>query len=196
MAASECCIEGCCKPVKSRRMCSMHAERVRVHGDPHYKKSPAHDLSGMVFGSLRVMRRGTAGPSSQVRWECLCACGEITTVIAANLTRGHTVSCGCRRVLAPNRRTHGMTRTPTYRSWVAMRRRCSDQDYIEFHLYGGRGIKVCDRWNDSFEAFLADMGERPDGRTLDRVDPDGDYAPDNCRWATASEQARNRRRAA
>lgn len=88
---------------------------------------------------------------------------------------------------------HGMSKTPEYRTWVAMNRRCSDQKDTGYRHYGGRGIVVCDRWRDSFLAFYADMGARPDGMSLDRINVNGPYAPDNCRWATSKQQVLNRR---
>lgn len=96
---------------------------------------------------------------------------------AANLKHGHTNAKGWR--------------SPTYRSWQAMRNRCCNPNDIRWHRYGGRGISVCDRWLNSFENFLSDMGEKPDGMTLDRVDNDGNYEPDNCRWATSKTQGRS-----
>lgn len=121
-----------------------------------------------------------------------CACGTERVLDACDVAKGRSKSCGCNRKTATS--THGKSGTPTYRSWRAMLNRCTNPNFIGYAQYGGRGITVCDRWRE-FAAFLADMGERPEGMTLDRIDVDGPYRPDNCRWATISQQNANKRRA-
>jgi hypothetical protein len=122
---------------------------------------------------------------------CECDCGNQTVVLLQSLRCGDNVSCGCfgkRKSI-----THGRHDTRTYQAWHSMRQRCLNALHRAYPSYGGRGITICRRWLDSFEAFLKDMGERPDNRSLDRIDNDGNYKPDNCRWATCSEQQRNTR---
>lgn len=132
-------------------------------------------------------------------WRCVCDCGNIVYANITHLRKKAVVSCGCfnREIAAETGRqnftTHGLSKTLEYKVWAQMRKRCEAPYHISYHNYGGRGIKVCDRWQ-SFENFISDMGKRPSSKhQLDRIDPDGDYTPDNCRWVTRRTQSRNKR---
>lgn len=151
------------------------------------------DLTGRRFGDWFVEGKSHKGKHGEIYWICRdTRSGETRPVRARNLTSGRSKSSGQRQRSAVT--THGMTRTPTFRSWESMKQRCCNPNAPDYPKYGGRGIRVCSQWLESFENFFADMGIRPTGRTLDRIDVDGDYEPGNCRWATLRRQQRNRRK--
>lgn len=151
---------------------------------------------GEKYGRLTIL---STERDSLRKVACRCECGKETRVIASALVKGKTKSCGCLyREMPPTRGNlrHGYSGTPIYQVWQAMSRRCFKLDDRCYARYGGRGITVCARWlgRDGFIHFLEDMGERPEGLTLDRIDVDGNYEPSNCRWATQSQQQNNKRR--
>jgi len=138
------------------------------------------------YGRLLTLRLADAQ-----KWECSCDCGNKKIVWASNLLSGHTQSCGCFR--SEIVRTHDKSRTQEYKAWTNMWSRCTTPSSTGFHNYGGRAIRVCERWSD-FNNFLTDMGMRPSPRhSIDRIDVNGNYEPTNCRWAEAKQQGRNRR---
>lgn len=151
----------------------------------------AENLAGWQFGKLTAIHIDPVKHNNgRVYWVCRCACGGGTSASANNLKTGKVRSCGC---VHPGNRTHGKSRTPEHIVWKAMRRRCSSPRDKHWADYGGRGIKVCERWG-SFVNFLADMGPKPTPRhSLDRIDTNRGYEPSNCRWATVEEQASNKR---
>jgi len=157
------------------------------------------NLTGKSFGRLVVVSRGPNEKFNMARWNCRCSCGKVVLVRGNHLRTGRTVSCGCYRNEWPsiNKTTHGAKPrsgpSKAYMSWVGMKARCFNPNNSRWKYYGGRGITVCDRWL-SFENFLADMGERPKGLTLERLDNNAGYSPTNCVWASYFVQRHNRRR--
>jgi len=158
------------------------------------------EIVGEVYGRLTVLRR-EGSIRSNAAWRCRCRCGNEIVVRGITLRSGNTSSCGClvsdllaERNRRNRRQVHGHAArlSPAYRSWMAMNGRCRNPNDPGFHLYGGRGITICDRWRD-FVCFLEDMGDRPPGTSIDRIDNDGNYEPGNCRWATPKQQGQRRR---
>jgi hypothetical protein len=162
------------------------------------------DLTRRRFGRLKVVAFARV-KDYQSFWRCHCSCGETTVVPAAKLNFGHTKSCGCLQREAPMKSKknlrHGHCKngkkSPEYRAWRGMKSRCLDPNVPRFKDWGGRGITICRRWIDNFEAFFADMGRKPSPKhSLDRIDNDGNYTKRNCRWAIKAEQYANRKRRA
>ncbi len=154
------------------------------------------DLTGKVFGRLTVLDFVGRNSHGAYLWICYCECGNTIEAIGSDL-KDRKKHCGCQT--AANKkgvnRTHGLSRHPVFKIWERMISRCHNPKDWAFAYYGGRGIRVCKRWRTSPETFIADMGERPSNKyTVNRKDNDGNYDPENCEWATDTEQARNTRR--
>ena len=158
------------------------------------------DLSGQRFGLLVAKNKTCSDKSQKMVWNCICDCGNETLARTADLINGHTTSCGCRRrkSIIKASTKHGLRHTKTYSKWISMKQRCFNPNNHRFDDYGGRGITVCDEWKNSFEAFYYYVSKLPHfneaGYSLDRINNDGNYEPDNVRWATATEQANNKRK--
>ncbi len=193
------CQCGCGQKTKISK--KTRVDRHIIKGQP-YKFIKGHhnriDLKGQKFGRLTVIRPTNERCFGRVVWLCRCDCGAIVKIDRGNLMNGSSRSCGClkRAPLKERRKASDYhvngERSGTYICWGSMRQRCNNPKNPNYKDYGGRGIVVCERWND-YKNFLKDMGKRPEGLTLERIENDGNYEPENCKWVSMIEQGRNRR---
>ena len=157
------------------------------------------DMIGKRFGKLLVIDTAESNSSGQARWVCKCDCGNTITTTGYSLRGGHTSSCGCTRneKIANLRKTHGESNTRLFKIWMGIKHRCTRESASDYSLYGGRGISICEEWLNNYEVFRdwAIANGYSENLSLDRIDPNGNYEPSNCRWANVYTQAENRRNA-